>query len=159
MKNILFGAITAILAGTDLWCKSYIEKHFSKTDKKEICGGKVELRRCHNQGLAMSVGEKKPEVVRAMTIVSGILAGIYAIAIWTKESCPWKKLGASFVFAGAIGNTYDRIVRKYVVDYFGFRTKWEKLNRLTFNLADMFLMIGSSILLVAEFVGWIRTKK
>lgn len=158
MKNILFGMVTAILAGTDLWCKSYIEKHFSETDKKEICGGKVELRKCHNKGMAMSVGEKKPEVVRVLTIVSGILASIYTVTVWFKETCPWKKLGASFLFAGAIGNTYDRVVRKYVVDYFGFKTKWKKLNQLTFNLADMFLFFGSGLLILAEFVGCIRKK-
>lgn len=159
MKNIFFAMITAALAGSDLWCKAFIEKHFEELEQKEILGGKVQLRKCHNKGMAMNVGEKKPEVVRVLTIISGILASIYAVFMWWKETCPWKKLGASFLLAGAIGNTYDRIVRKYVVDYFGFKTKWEKLKRLTFNLADMFLFVGSFLLLAAEAVGCIRNKK
>ena len=158
MKNIFFAMVTAALAGSDLWCKSYVEEHFEQIEKKECCGGKVQIRKCHNKGMAMSVGEKKPEIVRILTIVSGILAGIYSVSVWCRETCPWKKLGASFLLAGAIGNTYDRIVRKYVVDYFGFKTKWKKLNRLTFNLADMFLFVGSGLLLVAEFVGCMKKR-
>ena len=159
MKNIFFSMITALLAGSDLWCKAYIEKHFSGTDKKSICGGKVELRKCHNKGMAMSALEEKPEIVRRVTITSGVLASIYVALYGMKESCPWKKLGASMVLAGAISNTYDRVKRKYVVDYFGFKTKWKKLNRLTFNLADMFLFAGSFVLLIAELAGCIRNKK
>lgn len=159
MKKLFFAIMTAALAGSDLWCKSYIEKHFDEIEQKEICGGRVEIRKCHNKGMAMNAGEKKPEAVRAVTIVSGILASIYAVYVWVTETCPWKKLGASFVFAGSIGNTYDRIIRKYVVDYFGFKTKWERLNQLTFNLADMFLFTGSLMMLIAEFVGCIRNKK
>ena len=158
MKNIFFAMLTAALAGSDLWCKYYIEKHYEEIGQKEICGGKVELRKCHNKGMAMNVGEKKPKMVRALTIASGILASTCAMFIWFTETCPWKKLGASFLFAGAIGNTYDRIVRKQVVDYFGFKTKWKKLSQLTFNLADMFLFLGSGLLLVAELVGCMRKK-
>lgn len=158
MKNIFFAMVTAALAGSDLWCKSYIEKHYEELEQKEICGGKVEIRKCHNKGMAMNVGEKKPAVVRVLTIVSGILASVYAVSVWITETCPWKKLGASFVFAGTIGNTYDRIARKYVVDYFGFKTKWKKLSQLTFNLADMFLFFGSALLILAELVGCIKKK-
>ena len=158
MKNIFFAMVTAALAGSDLWCKSYIEKHYEELEQKEICGGKVEIRKCHNKGMAMNVGEKKPAVVRVLTIVSGILASVYAVSVWITETCPWKKLGASFVFAGTIGNTYDRIARKYVVDYFGFKTKWKKLSQLTFNLADMFLFFGSGVLILAELVSCIKKK-
>lgn len=159
MKNIVFTMITAALAGTDLWCKSYVEKHFSNADKKEICGGKVELRKCHNKGMAMSICEDKPELVRGVTIASGILGSVYVVFYGMKESCPWKKLGATMVLAGAISNTYDRVKRKYVVDYFGFKTKWKKLNRLTFNLADMFLFAGSVLMLAAETVSSTNKKK
>lgn len=158
MKNIFFSMITTALVGVDLWCKSYVEKHFLETDKKSVCGGKVELRKCHNKGMAMSIGEKNPERVRVVTIVCGMLYSLYVIFVGAKEACSWKKLGASMVLAGAISNTYDRIKRNYVVDYFGFKTKWKKFNRLTFNLADMFLFAGSFLLLMEEIVGCIRKK-
>lgn len=159
MKNIFFSIVTAILAGTDLWLKSRVEKEFLGSDKKSICGGKVELRKCHNKGMAMSIGEKKPKLVRGVTIASGIVGSMYVVLYGMKESCPWKKLGAAMVLAGAISNTYDRVKRKYVVDYFGFKSKWEKLNRLTFNLADMFLFAGSALMLVAEAVSSMNKKK
>lgn len=157
--NILFGLVTAALAGTDLWCKKYVEEHFTPSDEKQICNEKIVFRKRHNKGFAMNLGEEKPEMVRTVSGVVGALTGIYGILIWLKEVCPWKKLGASMVLAGAISNTYDRIKRKYVVDYFGFKTKWEKLNRITFNLADMFIFVGSGLLIVAEVLGGIRKKR
>lgn len=159
MKNLLFGILTAALTGTDLWCKSYIEEHFEKGEEKEICDGKIVVRKSHNKGMAMNVGDEHPERVRALSgVVCGVI-GIYAIVVWVKEHGFWKKLGVAFTLAGAISNTYDRFVRKYVVDYFGFKTKWKKLNRITFNLADMFVFLGSGILLVAELAGCKRTKE
>ena len=158
MAKILYGVITAALAGTDLWCKSYAEEHIEKGEEKEILGGKVVLRKAHNKGMAMNVGEKRPEIVRAISGIACVLIGIYSVVVWFKDRCPWKKLGAALTLAGAISNTCDRFARKYVVDYFGFKTKWEKLNRITFNLADMFIFLGSGVLFVAGLSGCKRSK-
>lgn len=153
MKIFSFGFITAVLAGSDLWCKHYVERNIRKGEERAILEGKVFLRKVHNKGMAFNLGDKYPKAVR---ILSGIVCGtafIYSIVVWAKEQCLWKKLGVALALAGAVSNTYDRFVRKYVVDYFGFKTKWEKFNQITFNLADVFLFLGSVILVVAELSG------
>lgn len=153
MTTFLYGLITAVLTAVDLWCKSYIEKNYEKGQEKKILKDKVTLRRVHNKGMALNAGSKYPEAVRVLSgLVCGIV-GVYSVFVWTKEQCPWKKLGAACTLSGAISNTYDRFVRKYVVDYFGFQTKWEKFNRVTFNLGDIFIFLGSVILVAAEIVG------
>ncbi len=53
------------------------------------------------------------------------------------------KLGLSFVVGGAFSNVYDRLVRRYVVDYFSFNVKWERLRRIVFNISDLFIFLGS----------------
>lgn len=145
--------LTAVLSGIDLWCKSYVEKNFQKGRGKEILNGKIILRKVHNEGMAFNIGEEYPHVVKWL---SGIMCGIlsmYSAFVWIQSKSSWKKIGTSLVLAGAISNTYDRFVRKYVVDYFGFKTKWEKFGRITFNLGDIFIFLGGIVMFFVEIIG------
>lgn len=54
-----------------------------------------------------------------------------------------KKLGISFLIAGAMGNMFDRLFRGYVIDMIDFRTIWSFI----FNVADMYIHIGVYILI------------
>ena len=58
----------------------------------------------------------------------------------------------SLMLGGAISNLYDRFVRKYVVDYFGFRCSLKKLENITFNLADVFIFAGAAGILLTEIL-------
>lgn len=70
-----------------------------------------------------------------------------------KERVSVLKLAFSFIIGGACSNVYDRIVRKYVVDYFSFNTKLKKLKDIVFNISDMFIFLGTGLaVLYAMFV-------
>jgi len=153
MKTFLFGILTALLAGLDLRCKSYVEDHFQKGEEKTFLSEKVQLRKVHNKGMALNIGDAHPVVVRIVSGIVCVFAGIIAVSVWLNEKCIWKNAGISMVLAGAISNTYDRFVRKYVVDYFGFQTKWKKFNKVTFNLGDIFIFLGCGIWVIAEIFG------
>lgn len=49
--------------------------------------------------------------------------------------------------AGAWSNTFDRWIRGYVIDYVGFKTKWEKITRITYNLGDFFPAAGAVLMM------------
>lgn len=150
MINILLGGFTALLCGIDLWCKSWVEDNMRKGDEEDICKNRIVVRKVHNKGFAMNLGEDKPKVVRILSgIVCGIIA-IYSFVVWIKDGSKLKKAGTVLALAGAISNTYDRFKRGYVVDYFGFKTKSEKFNKITFNLADVFIFLGTICCLLAE---------
>lgn len=153
MINIIFGIITAVLAWLDLWCKSYVEEHFPKGEEKPILKDKISIRKVYNEGMAFNLGEKHPKGIRILSGVVCVILGVFSIFEWKNGNCPWKKFATSLMMAGAVSNTYDRLVKKRVTDYFGFRTKWKKFNRITFNLGDMFLFVGSIILLATEIIG------
>lgn len=59
------------------------------------------------------------------------------------------RTGLAFLLGGAFSNTYDRMVRGYVVDYFGFEVKNDKLRGLVFNISDFCIMIGAMITVIA----------
>ena len=153
MVYIILCVITGLLCFGDLYCKSWIEKHLCKGDREKIGSGPFELRRVHNEGFAMNYCDEKPEYVRIVSlIICGVMA-IWALIVWKKESCLVKRIAAAFMLAGAISNTYDRMKREYVVDYIGVKVKHEKLRRITFNLADVFIFVGAVSYAIADVFG------
>lgn len=58
-------------------------------------------------------------------------------------------LGYSLILAGALGNGFDRVVRGFVVDYLDFY--WQRWHWPAFNLADICITIGVSLLLFSTF--------
>ena len=53
------------------------------------------------------------------------------------------KAGLSLLVGGAFSNTYDRLKRKYVVDYISFGVKWKGLRKVVFNVSDFCIIIGA----------------
>ena len=55
-----------------------------------------------------------------------------------------------FLTAGAISNTYDRLIRGKVIDYIGIQWKNSRFRRLTANLADVYVVMGAAVTGVAK---------
>ena len=51
--------------------------------------------------------------------------------------------GTGILSAGALSNTYDRVVRGKVVDYIGIKSSHKILGNITANLADIYILLGS----------------
>ena len=54
------------------------------------------------------------------------------------------KWGLTLLLGGAYSNTYDRLARKYVVDYVSFNVPF-RLRNVIFNIGDFCIMIGALI--------------
>ncbi len=68
---------------------------------------------------------------------------------WRKDILPLGRLakyGYFLIFAGAIGNIYDRITLGYVVDFIDFHF-WP-----VFNIADSAICIGAALIAIAILV-------
>ena len=60
------------------------------------------------------------------------------------------KAGLAFLLGGAYSNTYDRLPRKYVVDYVSFPVKNRRFRKIVFNISDFCIMIGALLLALGE---------
>lgn len=56
----------------------------------------------------------------------------------------------ALLLGGAYSNTYDRLTRKYVVDYVSFPVKNARLRKIVFNVSDFCIMIGALLLAIGE---------
>ena len=92
-----------------------------------------------NTGFAMNRMGRHQGFVAAVSVV--MTAGCMAELIFGKHA---DKLGLSLVLGGALSNTYDRVVRKYVVDYL-------PAGRVYYNLSDMAIFAGFAVLIMKAF--------
>lgn len=156
---MIFAAIIVILAAGDLALKRWIENQDPARFPRPLpkSGGKIRLYRNHNAGFPFGFLEKYQELVRLIPLVEiSALGGILAY-LSTQKGNMGRKVGLAVLLGGGISNLYDRFVRNYVVDYFSFQFGW--LKKVVFNLGDLFVFLGSVILLAAEFAAGIRKLK
>ena len=106
-----------MLVCVDMGIKQYIEENFEEEEERETILDKVVLRKVYNKGFCFNTLDKKPELVRK---TSGILCAglaIYDAWLFLKKGKWLRKFGMVFLTAGAISNTYDRLIRGKVIDY------------------------------------------
>lgn len=143
---MIFIIITIGLFILELCIKNHIVKTKPLNEEVPIIKDKLAIQYTQNKGAFYSTFEDKSKVICGLS--SGFLAVlciIYAILLSKKEN-NITKLGLSLVISGGLSNVYDRIKRKYVVDYI----YWDKLKKIIFNLADVFIFIGGIITIIGE---------
>lgn len=144
---IFIGIVIAIVAVESV-IKQVMEQNGTKGERKPILGGRLYLTKYHNYGAFLNLGERRPEFVKGVSLGLCLACTIiYVLTLGTKGKT-LLKTGLSLLLGGAFSNTYDRMMKGYVVDYFGFNVKNEKLKNIVFNLSDFCIMIGAVIAVV-----------
>lgn len=140
-------AVSVWIFLTELIVKNIVEKKGKIGVTKPLCGGKILLRKSHNQGFAMNLLEKRRELVAWISLFLTLLMTIGALLFGRK----WNRMikaGLALVLGGAYSNTYDRMFRNYVVDYISFNVKNKKMRQIVFNMADFCIMIGAIFVVI-----------
>lgn len=144
-----FLIILGILFG-DLSIKDYVERYGHESDEKKIMKGALIIRKHHNRGVALNIGSAKRKIVAAVSTIFTVIMTIIFIATFSMKGKSLLKTGLSLILGGAYSNTYDRLRRKYVVDYVSFGVKWKWLNNIIFNIGDFGIMLGALFLIFSE---------
>ena len=66
------------------------------------------------------------------------------------KSSGFKKYSLIMIFAGALGNVFDRIIYKAVPDFIDFHVN--EFHWFTFNFADIFISLGIIFMILNELV-------
>ena len=140
--------IVALIFAGELGIKNYVEKKRNTGEEKEICKGRILLRKYYNKGACMNLGEKKSNVVAGLSLILTAALALVFLFTLTRHGNGWLKAGLSLLLGGAFSNTYDRLKRKYVVDYFSFGVKWAPLRAIVFNISDFCILIGALIIAI-----------
>lgn len=139
-RAALYAGAVGVLAAA--WAVKTWAEHELPDDGREI--GPLQLRLTYNPGAAFSLGADHPAL---MLIITGVLCLAIAVAAWWAAAHrPGLQLaGIASMLGGAVANLTDRLGDGVVTDY--LHSGWWP----TFNLPDVAIVIGSVLLVLAEF--------
>ena len=127
----------------DLWLKGWVEKKIKEGEDRLLLSGKLVLRKHHNRGAMLNVGQKWRSLIAALSFVLTVAVTVLFFLSLGHRGNNLLRVGLSFLLGGAFSNTYDRLRRRYVVDYLSFGVKWPWLREVIFNLSDFSIIIGA----------------
>lgn len=104
------------------------------------------LEYLENRGAAFGILQNKLILLAVVTLLV-ILGMIYYIIVYKPKS-KFLRISFALIISGALGNLYDRLFYKYVVDFILVHYK-DVYYFPTFNIADMLVVIGTFILAIS----------
>lgn len=134
----------------DLLIKNHIERTGTEGEEEAVCGGRLLLRRHHNRGAFLNAGERRRGVVAVLSVILTLGATVLFLATFTFRGSTMLRAGLALLLGGAYSNTYDRLVRKYVVDYVSFPVKNKKIRNIVFNISDFCIMVGALLMVLGS---------
>lgn len=136
-------AVILGIFGLELRVKNYIEERKTEDTEEKLCGGALLIRKHHNRGAFLNAGEKRRVWVAACSVALTLLLTVFFIMTLGAAGKGMLKWGLTLLLGGAYSNTYDRLKRKYVVDYVSFNVPFKGLRKVIFNIGDFCIMIGA----------------
>lgn len=139
---VLFYMIAVIIVGLDQLTKYLTVQNIPLHETIEWIPNLVSFTYHRNTGAAWSILEGQMLFFYIITvIIVGII--IYYLHTYGKQDKLFG-LSLSLILGGAIGNFIDRLFLQYVVDM----VRLEFINFPIFNIADMALSIGVSLMII-----------
>ena len=152
-KILLILVIVCVCVGCDQATKVIAKQNLAQSPPINLMNGMVILRYIENQGSFLGLGAKLSDTVRFwLFIVLAMLmvVGMLGFALTVQELNVVGITGAALVVGGGVGNLIDRITHQgAVVDFLNVGIG--KVRTGIFNLADVAIMAGIGVLLLAMY--------
>lgn len=140
---MFYVALAVLIVILEWKLKNYIEAVYDFSKQEFILKNKIRIRKYHNHGAFLNLMEKKKKILHLISVIFTFVICIFFFITLFHKGNRILKLGLAFLLGGAFSNTYDRLSRSYVVDYFSFCSPFPKLNRVVFNISDFCILIGT----------------
>jgi signal peptidase II len=150
----------AVIIAADQWTKALIVATIPNGTIGWSWGGDFfQLIHMRNTGVAFSMGDGLPPVVRRVIFIALPLLILGAIGVYTwldKSLTSLQRWALGFILGGGVGNIIDRIFRPDgVVDFLSFKFYglFGMERFATFNLADSAVTVGGALFLLSLLLG------
>jgi signal peptidase II len=150
------GRVVLIAAGLGTIGCDRVTKHvaitaLAGTPGRSYFGDTVRLAYAENAGGFLSLGATLPPGTRAIifTVLTGLVLLALVVAAVRHRWQGWPLLGLTLFVAGGASNWIDRVMRGAVVDFLNVGVGPVRTG--VFNVADVAIMAGAVIFIVAEF--------
>ncbi len=147
---MIYIAIAVIIFVVDFFIKNYIELNRKEGITEKILGGAILIRKHHNRGFMMNKGSNRQTFVAVVSLVLAVCCTCMFAITLGKSGKNLLNTGLALLLGGAYSNTYDRLKRKYVVDYFSFGVPINSIRRIIFNISDICIMLGALFIVITS---------
>ena len=157
-KNFLFNLLFVFFIFlSDRFSKLYIINLEEKALSSTIYSSKFfDITLLWNQGIAFGLFSfDDKNIYNVISIL--ILIIILILIFMTIKTDGFKKYSLLMILGGALGNFFDRIVYKAVPDFIDFHIG--NFHWFIFNVADIFITIGVSFMILFEFLNFDKINK
>ncbi len=137
--GIFYLVMTIIFIGIDRWTKMLAVLYLKNKDAFVIWKNVFELYYLENTGAAFGMLKNKHIIFILITVAVTAAICYMFFKIPGGKHFRFVRVAYSLIVAGAIGNTIDRIVNRYVVDFLYFKL----INFPVFNVADCYVCIAA----------------
>jgi len=147
-----FSLIALLVVALDRYTKWLIAHRLSMHDSITVIPGFFRIIHTENPGAAFGLFADSPSQWKVALLIVFLLVAlaIVSMLLWkNSHRLTSTGIGLSLILGGALGNLWDRIVSRHVVDFLLFyvgRYQWP-----AFNVADSAIVVGAC-LLVFEIV-------
>lgn len=154
MKNkyVFVFSIAAVVLIADQITKWMIVRSFDLHESLPVIDSLFHLTYVRNRGGAFSILADQPDSLRIPFFVTVSLVALAALMYFLRSIASDQRLmlfALGGILGGALGNFFDRISVGTVVDFFDFH--WRGYYFPAFNIADSFITVGTTIILLYSF--------
>jgi signal peptidase II len=142
--------ISLIVFLADQITKTIVVKSMDQHESIEVIPNILNLTYVHNRGAVFGLGSNFSApylswMLSILSIVSLAIILFYFLRVRTTNRRLYT--GLALVLGGALGNLYDRLQNKYVVDFLDVH--WYEHHWPFFNVADLCICVGVGLLLIS----------
>jgi len=143
-------ALAVSCVGCDRVTKSLATEWLAGEPPRSYLGDTLRLTYAQNTGGFLSLGENLPGAVRTAAFTVATAAALIALVVLAVRGAVsgYRLAALTFFVAGGASNWLDRALRGSVVDFLNVGVG--PLRTGVFNVADMAIMLGAALFVVAE---------
>ena len=134
-----------LVIALDRFTKIWAVSHLYMNNNIVIIKGFFELSYLENRGAAWGILQNQTIFLVVISLI--IILGIVGFYIKYRPKSLMLRLSLSLIIGGALGNMYDRVFNKFVIDFIYFHYK-NVYSFPTFNVADMSVVVGTFLLAI-----------
>jgi signal peptidase II len=134
-----------LVIALDRFTKIWAFNHLYMNNNIVIIKGFFELSYLENRGAAWGILQNQTIFLVVISLI--IILGIVGFYIKYRPKSLMLRLSLSLIIGGALGNMYDRVFNKFVIDFIYFHYN-NVYSFPTFNVADMSVVVGTFLLAI-----------
>lgn len=129
--------------------KILVDNFILLNDSIPVIEGFFSLRYIRNTGAAWGMFSNNTMVLAIISLI--FLFFVIKYVNETKEMNKLNIVSFGLIIGGIVGNLIDRVVRRFVVDFFSFNIFG--YNFPVFNIADTLIVVAVILLVIDSFIG------